>query len=240
MTAFAGGISNAPLNDSAAQAKDLTIFAPSNAAFKGIGATLQNMTVDLLTRLLGYHIVNATNFVGYTPSLTNGTTLNTMQGGNLKITKDSNSLFVNSARILQSDILLKNGVMHVIDNLLSPNATAAIPNPSAQTQAPVIQGSALSGDALPFTQYLPGSAASTASSAMPTDGTASKTFDVSQIGASATTNAASSGTGTSSKSGSVAPTSTAGSKSKTGGADRSKGMTMGGFISVLGMVFGLL
>ena len=243
MTAFAGGISHAPFNDSAAQTKDLTVFAPSNAAFEGIGATLQNLSDDALTKLLGYHIINATDFVGYTPSLTNGTTFRTMQGGNLTVTKESNSLFVNSARILQSDILLKNGVMHVIDNVLSPNATGAVPNPSAKSQAPVIQGSALSGGALPFTQYLPGSAASTASSAMPTDGSASSTFGVSQIGASATTNAVSSGMGvsaTSTTSGTAATSSSPTAKGKTGSAARSSGGTTGGFIGFLGLMFGLL
>ena len=187
LTGFAGAVVHSSLNSTAAEMPNLTIFAPANAAFKALGATLEGLSPGSLTDLLSYHVVNSSiGSVGYTPVLANGTVLITAQGASLNITTASNSLFVNSARVLQSDILLKNGVLHVIDNLLSPNATAASPDPSLRTQAPVIQGSRLSGNEVPFTEHLPSSVTSAMNSAIPT-GTAKSTFDVGDIGAAAST-----------------------------------------------------
>ena len=46
-------------------------------------------------------------------------------------------------------------MLHVIDNVLSPSNTAALPNPSLATQTPVLTGSPVSGNILPFTTALP-------------------------------------------------------------------------------------
>ncbi len=113
LTAVGGAVTKAKLNDYLDTTQDVTIFAPSSAAFQGVGSALVNMTIEELGKLLSYHVVNGT--VGYSPTLTNGTILKTLQGGNLTITFASNSLFVNSARFLQQDIILSNGIMHVID-----------------------------------------------------------------------------------------------------------------------------
>lgn len=40
-----------------------------------------------------------------------------MQGSNLIITTDGDDIFVNDAKIIQSDYLVVNGVIHVIDRL---------------------------------------------------------------------------------------------------------------------------
>lgn len=37
------------------ETKDLTVFAPSNAAFRKLGPAAANLTVDQLTAILGYH-----------------------------------------------------------------------------------------------------------------------------------------------------------------------------------------
>lgn len=34
---------------------DLTVFAPTNAAFEKLGPAAANLTVDQLTEILGYH-----------------------------------------------------------------------------------------------------------------------------------------------------------------------------------------
>lgn len=134
------------------------------------------MSVAQLADILNYHVVNSSSFVGYSSNLVNGTTLRTRQGASLTITVASNSLFVNSARVVQQDILLSNGVMHVIDNLLDYNTTAVRPEPELTLQPAVLQGSALTGYDVPFATYLP-----TGVSAFPTTtGTAS--FGADNIG----------------------------------------------------------
>lgn len=37
------------------ETKDLTVFAPTNAAFQKLGPAAANLTVEQLTEILGYH-----------------------------------------------------------------------------------------------------------------------------------------------------------------------------------------
>ncbi|KAI9723362.1 MAG: hypothetical protein M1812_001246 [Candelaria pacifica] len=186
LTAAGGAVTKAKLNDYLDTSKDVTIFAPSNAAFQGVGSALVNMTTEELGKVLDYHVVSGT--IGYSPTLTNGTILKTLQGGNLTITFASNSLYVNSAKFLQQDIILSNGILHVIDNLLDYNATAVQPNPQIPTQPPILQGTSVADT--PFSSDLPTTVTSVATSidtSAPTDGSMATSTDASA--ASSTTDA---------------------------------------------------
>ncbi|KAI4258372.1 MAG: hypothetical protein LQ352_001221 [Teloschistes flavicans] len=187
---------------------DITVFVPNNAAFQAIGSTLQSMPSQELQRILDYHIVN-TSTVGYSSSLPNGTVLRTRSGQNLTITFASNSLFVNQARIIQQDLLIANGVMHVIDNFLSPDAPSATANPEIPTAAPLIQGMSLSENVVPFTSFLPtGVTSFDTNSATPTS-----SFGVSDIGKGTSAF----GTGTAGASASASSTHTSSKKKSRGG-----------------------
>ena len=205
LTALGGAATDAKLDDYLNTATDLTIFAPYNDAFQNLGSTLSNMSTTELASLLEYHVVNGSNFVGYSSNLPNATVLKTRQGGNLTITFASNSLFVNSARVLQEDLLISNGVLHIIDNILDYNASNVRPVPAIPTQPAVLQGAPLSGNVLPYASDLPTSVSSFSSSS-PSAGASS--FGISDIGSkptstlggpSHTTSGGASHTGTSKK-----------------------------------------
>jgi transforming growth factor-beta-induced protein len=183
LTAVGGAVTDAKLGDYLNTATDLTIFAPYNDAFQKLGTTLSAMSTVELASLLEYHVVNGSHSVGYSANLPNGTVLRTRQGGNLTITFASNSLFVNSARVLQEDILIANGVIHVIDNILDYNASNIRPVPATPTQPAVLQGAPLTGNVLPFASDLPTSVSSFSSST-PTPGASS--FGISDIGSEPT------------------------------------------------------
>lgn len=123
-----------------------------------VGRALTSMSGDDLEKLLSYHIViSESGGPYYSTLLTNSTTLKTLKGRELTVSSASNSLFVNSARVLTSDLLISGGVVHVIDNVLDPDMTAVSPDPSLATQAPVLEtagGNTNSSDA-PFTSYIP-------------------------------------------------------------------------------------
>lgn len=51
----AGALMQANLVDAIDGAKDLTIFAPNNAAFQAIGSALPNLTMQQLAGILEYH-----------------------------------------------------------------------------------------------------------------------------------------------------------------------------------------
>ncbi len=92
---------------------DLTLFAPNNAAFQSIGSAVANLTREQIAAILQYHAVEGT--VAYSSTLMNGTSVQTLAGNNLTITMDGDNVFVNSAKVLRPDVLVANGVIHVID-----------------------------------------------------------------------------------------------------------------------------
>lgn len=113
LTSLAGALMNAKLVQTLDTAKDVTVFAPNNAAFQAIGSALPNMTTQELAQILEYHVVNGT--VDYSTMLKNGTSLKAMNGESLTVSMVNGSTFVNSAKVITPDILVANGVVHVID-----------------------------------------------------------------------------------------------------------------------------
>ncbi|KAN0119802.1 FAS1 domain containing protein [Hyaloscypha variabilis] len=129
----------------------VTFFAPWNAAFQALGPAISTMTSDEIGQIMDYHMLPQ---VVYSTGLTNGTKFITAQGENLTVLHSGNNIYINSAQLLQTDILIANGVIHMIDNVLNPQGPGAQPNPTIATQAPVFAG-ATSVTNLPFTSDIP-------------------------------------------------------------------------------------
>ncbi|KAI4101996.1 MAG: hypothetical protein L6R37_004661 [Teloschistes peruensis] len=139
LSGVAGALKRAQLADTVDSLKDITVFAPNNSAFQAIGSALPNLTMTQLQDILEYHVINGT--VAYSSTLMNGMTVPALKGGDLKITvEDNGDVFVNSAKVLIPDVLVANGVVHVIDNVLNPNNTSAAPEPTASMQMPAFSG----------------------------------------------------------------------------------------------------
>ena len=83
-------------------------------------------------------VINGT--VAYSSTLMNGSSVPSLLGPNLMITISDGDVFVNSAKVLIPDVLVANGVVHVIDNVLNPNNTMAMPTPTASVQMPAFSG----------------------------------------------------------------------------------------------------
>jgi uncharacterized surface protein with fasciclin (FAS1) repeats len=93
---------------------DTTFFLPNTEnALDWFNSVSTNISADNLTALFDYHLV--ANTVLYSSDLVNGTVLQTHQGDNLTITLLGSDIYVNSAKILQSDYLVANGVVHTLD-----------------------------------------------------------------------------------------------------------------------------
>jgi uncharacterized surface protein with fasciclin (FAS1) repeats len=106
--------SNALYVNQVLEIPDVTFFIPNSAAALANATLLaQNSTAAELQALFQYHIVP--EFVGYSTLLKTGMSLKTMQGANLTITIQDGEIFVNSAKVIASDFIVANGVMHVID-----------------------------------------------------------------------------------------------------------------------------
>ncbi|MFM8858399.1 MAG: fasciclin domain-containing protein [Actinomycetota bacterium] len=122
-TTLAALLLEAGLVDALRDAGPFTVFAPVDDAFTALpAATLDAVYADkdLLTAVLTYHVVagQALNIA----DIESGTTLTTLQGTDLTITKEGDKTFVNGIEIVVSDVPATNGVIHVIGGVLVPNS----------------------------------------------------------------------------------------------------------------------
>ena len=87
-------------------ASDITVFAPQNSAL--------NNTLIASSQAAGKFVVSGR--VLYSTALTAGTSFLTAGETKLLVTTNTNgAVFVNGSRIIESDILTANGVVHVIE-----------------------------------------------------------------------------------------------------------------------------
>jgi uncharacterized surface protein with fasciclin (FAS1) repeats len=114
LSSLRGALNQTNLLDTVNSTPNITIFAPNNAALQAIGGGLANLTPDQITDVLTYHAVVAAT-PGYSSGLRNGTVLKALNGKDLTITINGGRVFVNNARVITPDVLIANGVVHVID-----------------------------------------------------------------------------------------------------------------------------
>ena len=114
LTSLRGALNATNLVNTVDTAQNITIFAPNNAAFQAISSGLANLTTEQITSVLTYHAVVAAQPL-YSSSLRNGSTVPTLNGANVTVTINNGTVFVNNAKVVQADVLVANGVVHVID-----------------------------------------------------------------------------------------------------------------------------
>ncbi|TDZ15973.1 Fasciclin-like arabinogalactan protein [Colletotrichum orbiculare MAFF 240422] len=154
LTAALGAIQKANVASVLSAAEDVTIFVPNNQAFNAIGSAAGSLGEAELQRILSYHVVQGG--VLYSTDVTN-TSLTTLGGGNITLSVHDDSVYVNSAKVVIPNILIANGVVHVIDGVLNPNNTSAAPDTSASTQVPAYTGvSTVADGSNPFTSGVQG------------------------------------------------------------------------------------
>lgn len=99
-----------------------TIFAPTDKAFAALPAgTIENLlkpeNKDQLVKILTYHVVPGKVLSSEAATVKSAKTVN---GQNLEIKVDGNSVKVGNAKVTAVDIEGTNGVIHVIDSVLLP------------------------------------------------------------------------------------------------------------------------
>jgi uncharacterized surface protein with fasciclin (FAS1) repeats len=97
-----------------------TVFAPTDEAFAKLPKeTLQSLLKDkeALSNVLTYHVVSGKVMAADVVKLE---AAETVQGTPLKIEVKSGKVTVNGANVVKTDIVCKNGVIHVIDAVLVP------------------------------------------------------------------------------------------------------------------------
>ena len=154
-------IKDAGLADALSYTGPYTVFAPTNDAFGKLpSGTLASLSTDQLQQILKYHVVqgkvNSTD-------LTDGETLTTLEGEKLYVSINNGTVSINGAKVTTADLDVSNGVIHVIDNVLLPDAFQNVvqnlqKRPDFSTLVGAVSdaglASALSGDG-PFTVFAP-------------------------------------------------------------------------------------
>lgn len=96
-----------------------TVFAPTDEAFANLPAgTVEGLLKDIpkLKSILTYHVLEGKML---SEDLANLTSTKTIQGQNVDI-DTKNGVKINTARVINSNILASNGVIHIIDAVILP------------------------------------------------------------------------------------------------------------------------
>ncbi len=99
-----------------------TVFAPTNEAFAQLPEEVVNVVVgnpDILTAILTYHVVGDKLLATDVLSVSS---IGTLQGESLSVSLQNGDAFVDDSQIIATDIKANNGVVHLIDTVLVPQA----------------------------------------------------------------------------------------------------------------------
>ena len=136
---------------------DFTVFAPTDEAFEALPeGTLDTLLADtdLLTDVLLYHVITDSVVGSDTALSLAGTTTIMANEAKLAITVRGDALYLNESVVIDTDIEASNGVIHVIDAVLTPTVIGepegsivdlALANPDLTTLVTALQAADLVG-----------------------------------------------------------------------------------------------
>lgn len=93
-----------------------TVFAPTNDAFDDVET--DTLEQDELAAFLQYHVVG--DAVLTSSEIEDSLTTATLQGEDVTLTRQNNTVFVNDAGVVDADLPASNGIVHLIDAVLTP------------------------------------------------------------------------------------------------------------------------
>ena len=105
-----------------------TVFAPTDAAFDALGEDTVNALLsdtDALSDILLYHVISGTTVDAKTAVSLAGTTVTAANGDEFALSLNDKNLFINLSQVTVTDVFASNGVIHVIDTVLTPPAPVA-------------------------------------------------------------------------------------------------------------------
>ncbi len=106
-----------------ASTRNITVFAPTDAAFAALPAgTVENLLKPKnrgkLRAILTYHVLGQR--VGSKSIRLGRSHVRTLNGKSVRVSKGVFGVRVNGARVVAADVNASNGVIHVIDRVLLP------------------------------------------------------------------------------------------------------------------------
>lgn len=124
-------VTTSGLDSTLAQDGSFTVFAPTNDAFNGLDEDLLSTLLadtDQLRNVVLNHVVDGSSIDSIAATAAAGSSITSAAGGALAISLNGDSLNINNATVIETDLLATNGVVHAIDSVLLPQTT---PKPDA-------------------------------------------------------------------------------------------------------------
>lgn len=132
LTTLLAAVVKAGLASAVTETQSITIFAPTNQAFVNAGLDPANLTAAQLAPILLYHVVPS---VAYSTSLSNNQNLPTLFNSSLTVKINGSNVQIqaagSTANVVLANVLVENGVVHVIDTVLLPHSSGVSALPSA-------------------------------------------------------------------------------------------------------------
>ena len=104
-----------------------TVFAPTDDAFAALPQQLLDALLadpqGLLADILAYHVIPGSV---RSTMLSDGQTATTLLGADIEVTINNDGIFINDAQVIVADIEADNGIVHVIDAVLTPPPTTVV------------------------------------------------------------------------------------------------------------------
>ena len=129
-TVLEAAVTKANLVTALQAAGTFTVFAPTDSAFAAALQTLeltqaQLLDLDTLPDILKHHVL--TSKVLSSQIAAGESTVTTLAGTTLTVTKSSSGVFIGGAQVTAADLEAENGVVHVINQVLLPPSPSPSP-----------------------------------------------------------------------------------------------------------------
>lgn len=167
---FVEAVNRAGLQDSLAQQRPYTVFAPNDEAFRetlqSLGvSSIQNIPPNELGALLAYHIIPGRILYNQIPT---GEVPTFLESISITFSKNGSNVILNdSVQVLTRNIEARNGMIHEIDKVLFPPANSilnVVENNGFSTFLAAVEAAEFEGlltNEGPFTLFVPTNAAFT-------------------------------------------------------------------------------
>jgi uncharacterized surface protein with fasciclin (FAS1) repeats len=100
-----------------------TVFAPTDDAFALLGTdTVNSLLADVptLTNILTYHVIGDQAVDSATAISLDGSDVEMLNGDTVSVSVQDSTLYINDSAVIAADVIATNGVIHVIDAVLTP------------------------------------------------------------------------------------------------------------------------
>ncbi|KAF6752630.1 FAS1 domain-containing protein [Ephemerocybe angulata] len=122
MSRFHEALAAANLTTSVDNTPKFTCFAPTDAAFAAAGVDFKSLSPKQLKDTLNYHSI--VGDVAYSTAVEDGKEYQTLLGSPVTVRKAGGKLLINDVPVERGNVIMSNGVAHLLGGILTVRATA--------------------------------------------------------------------------------------------------------------------